>query len=356
VTATEPDTPDAWLEADRRSVVFGCAGPVLSAEERTFFADVRPLGFILFARNCVEPEQVTALVADLRATVGSPFVPVLIDQEGGRVERLKPPHWRHAPPARLFGQLWAQNRAAGREATELNARLTGEDLAALGITVNCAPVLDVAVAETHPAIGDRAYGSDPDQVADLGRAVASGLEAAGVTPVMKHLPGHGRASVDSHLELPRVAADRTELSLSDFAPFHALAGLPWGMVGHVVLDAVDAELAASVSPTVIGDIVRGAIGFNGVLASDDINMQALGGSLADRTRALIAAGCDVVLHCNGVLGQMAEVAAAAPPLTAAARSRLLRAERRRLTARQAPQAREAALARLMQLIGEPGDA
>lgn len=361
MTGIAPDpasdaTADGWLEPGRLAVAFGCAGTRLDVEERAFFADARPLGFVLFARNCAEPAQVAGLVEDLRETVSDPFAPVLIDQEGGRVERLKPPHWRHAPPAREFGALWAQNRRAGREAAMLNARLIGDDLASLGITVDCAPVLDVAAPETHRAIGDRAFGSDPDQVADLGQAAAEGLEAAGVTPVIKHLPGQGRAAVDSHHELPRIAAGRAELMRVDFAPFRTLNGLPWGLVGHFVLEQVDRDRAASVSPTVIGDIVRGAIGFDGVLASDDINMQALGGTLAERTAALLAAGCDLVLHCNGVLVEMREVAAAAAPLTGAARMRLLIAERRRLAARAAPLDREAALARLAQLMGEPGDA
>ncbi|MGF1627180.1 MAG: beta-N-acetylhexosaminidase [Alphaproteobacteria bacterium] len=357
MTPPEPGGPaEGWPEPERLAVAFGCAGPALLADERAFFADARPLGFILFARNCIEPTQVTALVDDLRASIGDPFAPVLIDQEGGRVQRLKPPHWRDAPPARLFGQLWLQNRAAGREAAMLNAQLIGDDLAALGVTVDCAPVLDVAVPETHPAIGDRAFGDDPDQVAELGRAVAAGLEAAGVTPVIKHLPGHGRATVDSHAALPSITADRAELRRIDFAPFRALADAPWGIVGHLVLTAVDPERAASVSPTVVDDIIRRAIGFGGVLAADDISMGALGGSLGNRTNALLGAGCDLVLHCNGVLAEMAEVAAAAAPLTAAARLRLLKAERQRLTARRTPVPREVALARLTQLLGEPGDA
>jgi beta-N-acetylhexosaminidase len=349
-----PDAPaDGWPGPGRLAVAFGCAGHALTADERAFFADVRPLGFILFARNCAEPAQVAALVAAMRETVGDPFAPVLIDQEGGRVQRLKPPQWRHAPPARAFGDLWLRDRTAAREAAALNARLIGEDLAALGVTVDCAPVLDVAVPETHPAIGDRAFGADPLQVAELGWAMAEGLEAAGVTPVIKHLPGHGRAVVDSHLELPRIAAGREALEASDFVPFRALADLPWGMVGHLVIEAVDPARAASVSPAVIGDLIRGALRFDGVLASDDISMQALGGSLGERTRALLAAGCDLVLHCNGVLAEMREVAAAAAPLTGDARMRLLRAERRRLTARQAPPEREAAIARLAQLMEEP---
>lgn len=342
---------DDWPGPERLAVVFGCAGPVLSAEEKAFFATERPLGFILFARNCIDPDQVAALVDDLRASVDDPFAPVLIDQEGGRVERLKPPHWRHAPPARLFGELWQQNRAAGEEAARLNAQLIGADLAELGITVCCAPVLDVAVPETHGAIGDRAYGTDADQVTALGRAVCAGLEAAGITPVIKHLPGHGRATVDSHATLPRIAADRSELRRIDFAPFRALVDCPWGLVGHIVIEAVDPDRAASVSPVVIDDIVRAAIGYRGVLASDDINMGALGGAIGARARAVLDAGCDVALHCNGRLDEMADVARAAVRLTPEARMRLLGAEHRRMAGRAAEFDREAALARLAQLVG-----
>lgn len=347
--AAEPT--DDWPGQERLAVVFGCAGPELSPEEKAFFASARPLGFILFARNCVDPEQVAALVDDLRASVEDPFAPVLIDQEGGRVERLKPPRWRHAPPARLFGELWRQNRAAGEEAAFLNAQLIGADLAELGITVCCAPVLDVAVPETHDAIGDRAFGTEPEQVTALGRVVCAGLAASGVTPVIKHLPGHGRATVDSHATLPRIAADRSTLRRIDFAPFRALVDCPWGLVGHIVIEAVDPDRAASVSPVVIDDIVRTAIGYRGVLASDDINMGALGGAIGDRAQAVLAAGCDVALHCNGRLDEMAEVARAAVRLTAEARMRLLDAEHRRLAGRAADFDREAALARLSRLVG-----
>ena len=340
-----------WPGPERLAVVFGCAGPVLKPEERAFFAAERPLGFILFARNCSDPDRVAALVDDLRASVDDPFAPVLIDQEGGRVERLKPPHWRHAPPARQFGELWQRNRAAGEEAARLNARLIGADLAELGITVCCAPVLDVTVPETHDAIGDRAFGTEPEQVTALGRAVCAGLEAAGVTPVIKHLPGHGRATVDSHATLPRIAADRSELRRIDFAPFRALVDCPWGLVGHIVIEAVDPDRAASVSPAVIDDIVRAAIGYQGVLASDDINMGALGGAIGDRARAVLDAGCDVALHCNGRLDEMVDVARGAVRLTAEARARLLGAELRRLAGRAAEFDREAALARLAQLVG-----
>ncbi|MEZ5669709.1 MAG: beta-N-acetylhexosaminidase [Alphaproteobacteria bacterium] len=344
-----PDLPD-----DRLAVVFGCAGTALSDDECRFFRRVRPLGFILFARNCAEPAQVAALVADMRAAVGDPFVPVLIDQEGGRVERLKPPHWRHAPPASAFGQLFERDAAAATEAAHLNARLIAADLDALGITVDCAPVLDLLLPETHRAIGDRAFAARPERVAALGAAVRAGLEAGGVTPVIKHLPGHGRATVDSHADLPRIAVPRATLENDDFAPFRALRNCPWGIVGHLLIEAIDPDRPASLSPAVIDEAIRGAIGFDGVLATDDINMGALGGDLGWRTRALLDAGCDVVLHCNGDLDQMHVVAAAAGRLTAAARMRLLQAERRRLTIPRSPLDREHALARLEDLLGEAG--
>ena len=255
------------LPEDRLAVVFGCAGAELTAEERDFLADARPLGFILFGRNCIDPVQVAQLVGDLRGTVGDAFIPVLIDQEGGRVERLKPPHWRHAPPARRFGDVWQVDHNAGIEAVRLSAALMADDLARLGITVDCAPVLDVATGQTHEAIGDRAFGETPAMVTALAHAVCQGLEGGGITPVIKHLPGHGRAAVDSHLVLPRIAASRLDLETVDFAPFRALADCPWGIVGHLLLEAIDPERPASMSPTVIRDCIRGTIGFNGVLAS-----------------------------------------------------------------------------------------
>src|SRR3990172_9532156 len=271
-------------------VILGCAGPTPDAPERRFFRAADPLGFILFKRNCTAPKQVRLLVAELRDAVGRADAPVLIDQEGGRVARLGPPHWRTPPPAPRFGLLAARDRDAAAEAARVNARLLAADLAELGITVDCAPVLDLRLPGAHDVIGDRAFHSDPEVVALLGRAVAEGLLAGGVIPVVKHMPGHGRAMIDSHAALPRVATSRSELEHTDFRPFRALNDLPWGMTAHVVYEAIDPERPASTSPVVIGEVIRGHIGFDGLLVSDHLSMQALQGRLADRTRAALAAG------------------------------------------------------------------
>ena len=307
-----------------RPVIYGCAGPELSAEEREFFAANQPLGFILFARNCVEPQQVKALVAQLREAVGRRDAPVLIDQEGGRVQRLGPPHWPARPAAGRIATLAGRDRAAGRRAARLLGRLIAHDLKALGINVDCAPVLDVRRAETHGVIGDRAFGEDPMTVAALGRAFALGLQQGNVIPVVKHVPGHGRARTDSHLELPVVAVSREELEAWDFVPFRLLADLPWAMTAHVLYTQIDAERPATTSPSVIADIIRGHIRFGGVLLSDDLSMQALKGSLTERARDALAAGCDVVLHCNGKMDEMIEVAAGAPNATPVASRRIAR--------------------------------
>lgn len=318
-----------------RAVIFGCAGPALTADERALFRASRPLGFILFARNCVDPDQLRRLVGEMRAATDSADAPVLIDQEGGRVARLGPPHWRKPPPAQVFGRLAARDRAAAREATMLNARLIGRELIGLGITVDCTPVLDVPAPDGHDIIGDRAFGTDPALVADLGRASCDGLLAEGVIPVVKHVPGHGRARADSHKELPAVDASTAELRKLDFPPFRDLADAPWAMTAHVLYRAFDADRCASVSPRVIGDVIRGEIGFEGVLLSDDLNMQALSGTLAGRARAVLAAGCDVALHCSGVFAEMAAIAEATPPLSAAAMARVARGEALRRDRRRA---------------------
>lgn len=307
------------------AVLFGCAGPVLSEAERGFFARVDPLGFILFARNIETPEQVRALVAALRASIGRADAPVLIDQEGGRVQRLKPPYWRKAPPGEPFARLAERDMAAAREALRLNFRLIGRELADLGIDVDCAPVLDVPVAGAHDVIGDRAYGRRPALVAELAVQVVEGLLDEGVLPVIKHIPGHGRAMVDSHLALPVVEASLAELEAQDFPPFHALRHAPWAMTAHVVYTALDAHAPATTSAKVIAQVIRGAIGFDGVLISDDLSMKALGGRFEDRTTAALAAGCDVVLHCNGEMAEMQAIAAALRPLDERALERLDRA-------------------------------
>lgn len=295
-------------------MIFGCAGPRLSAEEARFFAAAQPFGFILFGRNCADPEQVQALVAACRSAVGRADAPVLIDQEGGRVARLSPPHWRKTPAARVFGELYEHNRQAAISAAEANARLIAAELGPLGIDVDCTPVLDVPAKDGHEIIGDRAFATDPATVIALGRAVCAGLAAGGVLPVVKHIPGHGRARADSHHDLPVVEAPLAELRAVDFAPFAGLADAPLAMTAHVLYTAIDAERPASTSARVIGDIIRGEIGFQGMLISDDIGMKALSGDFAARTQACLTAGCDVVLHCSGAMAEMVEVAEAAGPL------------------------------------------
>jgi beta-N-acetylhexosaminidase len=306
-----------------RAVVFGCAGERLSPAEAQFFKAVDPLGFILFRRNCDTPEQVCELVAALRECVGRANAPVLIDQEGGRVARLGPPHWRRYPAAATFAAL-ADGLA--ETAARLGARLIADDLGRLGITVGCLPVLDLSVAGADPVIGDRAFGSVPERVARLGLAVCEGLLAGGVLPVVKHIPGHGRARVDSHFGLPEVDTRHEVLSQTDFAPFRALAAMPWAMTAHIIYMAIDAAAPATLSPRIIGNIIRGEIGFEGVLISDDLSMQALGGAVGERARRALAAGCDLVLHCNGKPAEMEEVAAATAALSTAAVRRLARAE------------------------------
>lgn len=320
-----------------KAAIFGCAGLDLSAEERDFFHRSDPLGFILFARNCETPEQIARLTADLRDSVGRADAPVLIDQEGGRVQRLKPPRWRQAPTAARFGDLFRRDPALGREAVEFNMRLIAADLIPLGIDVDCVPCLDVPVPGAHDVIGDRAFALQPEIVADLGRVAAGTMLDMGIIPVIKHLPGHGRAGVDSHLALPKVNTSVVELQHSDFLPFRALSDMPWGMTAHVLFTAIDADRPATTSPTVIERIVRGAIGFQGLLLSDDLSMQALGGSLGERAAASLAAGCDIALHCNGRMDEMVQVADAAGLMTGLALERLARGRARLAGARKPPQ-------------------
>ena len=289
--------------------ILGCAGPVLSGEEQAFFRDVRPWGFILFKRNVETPDQVRALVEALRETVGRADAPVLIDQEGGRVARLGPPHWRRYPPGRAYGQLSGNDPLLRREIARLGGRLLAHDLAALGINVDCVPVLDVPHPGAHDVIGDRAYGDTADEVALLGRAASEGLIAGGVLPVIKHIPGHGRAGADSHMALPVVEAAYAELDARDFAPFRVLSDMPMAMTAHVVYTAVDRKRPATTSKAAISRVIRGAIGFDGLLMSDDLSMKALSGDFAERARASLAAGCDVVLHCNGDMDEMQGVVA-----------------------------------------------
>jgi beta-N-acetylhexosaminidase len=306
------------------AVILGVAGERLSPDERRFFAGCDPLGFVLFRRNCVGREQVRTLVAELREAVGRTGAPVLIDQEGGRVARLRPPQWRAYPAA---AEIAALPDPLAREAAFLSARLIADDLAELGITVDAAPVLDLPLAGADPVIGDRAWGTDPVRVASLGRAVCDGLLEGGVLPIIKHIPGHGKARNDSHKALPRVDDARAVLSREDFAPFRALADMPWAMTAHIVYAAIDDAAPATLSPAIVESVIRGEIGFDGVLISDDVSMGALSSSFAERTRRALGAGVDLVLHCNGDRAEMEEVAAAAArPLTPQAQRRIARGE------------------------------
>lgn len=309
------------------AAIFGMAGKALSDEERAFFRQVRPLGYILFARNIEDPEQVSALNQELRSLTPADDPLILIDQEGGRVQRLIPPHWRFAPSMAEFGALYLRNRERGAEALKTNMTLIGRELCALGIDVDCAPVMDVPVLGAHDVIGDRAFSTDPAVVAAMAPYACDGLREAGVVPVIKHLPGHGRATSDSHKELPVVTESVEALKSSDFVPFKALCaaqgqGVCFGMTAHVVYKSIDSEHPATTSKAVISEIIRGEIGFEGLLMSDDLGMKALTGPFDERAAASLEAGCDVVLHCDGNLADMEAVANGAKPLGAAARKAL----------------------------------
>lgn len=330
------------------ATILDAAGLRLSAEEKRFFADANPFGFILFARNIDTPEQVRALCAEMRAAVGRE-APITIDQEGGRVQRLRGPRWREwLPPLEHVQRAGAQ----ADRAMYLRYRIIADELHALGIDSNCAPMVDVATPDTHGFLKNRCYGFDAGTVARLGRAAAEGMLAGGVLPVLKHIPGHGRAVVDSHFDLPVVADDAATLDASDFAPFKALNDLPMGMTAHLVYAALD-EAPATLSPRIMG-LIRDQIGFDGLIMTDDISMKALSGSLCDLSRAALDAGCDVILHCNGTLDERRAVAEAAGSMTDAAQARANRA----LAARRAPDAVDipALAAKLEALMnGRPDD-
>ena len=296
------------------AMICGCSGLALTQAESAFIREAQPWGFILFRRNVADRDQVRALTAAFRSTVGRADAPVLIDQEGGRVQRLGPPAWPAYPSAASFDATFG-DPAAALDAARLCARLIAHDLIEVGVNVNCAPVLDVAQPGAHAVIGSRSYSCDPARVAAFGRAVAEGLLAGGVAPVLKHMPGHGRATVDSHLELPVVDASLDELSRTDFAPFAALADLPIAMTAHVVYRAIDPSRPATISPDVVAKIMRGALGFDGLIVSDDLSMKALGGSFAERARAVFKAGVDIALHCNGDPGEAIAVASGCPQLS-----------------------------------------
>lgn len=309
-----------------RAAIFGCAGLSLSEDERRFFAEADPFGFILFARNVETPEQVRALTASLRESIGRPDAPVLIDQEGGRVRRLRPPHWRDAPAMRPFGDLYGRDAEAGRRALELNIALMSAELLSLGVDADCAPVLDVPVAGAHDIIGDRAFSRDPQVVGELGRVVNDAFLANGVHPVIKHIPGHGRATADSHQDLPVVDAPLAELEATDFAPFRMVRDAPFAMTAHIVYTAIDATRPATTSPVVVQEIIRQGIGFDGLLMTDDLSMKALKGPFAERARESLAAGCDLVLHCNGDMAEMRAVLEGCRDMDDAAMTRWARAQ------------------------------
>jgi len=323
-----------------RAFITGLAGAALTTAERHFVQEAAPLGLILFKRNVTTPDAMRRLIAEFRTAVGR-HAPVLVDQEGGRVQRLGPPHWPIYPPGAAYGAVFDRDPDAGLRAARLGGRLIANDLAQLGIDVDCAPVADVPAVGADPVIGNRAYGSDPAKVAALAGAFAAGLMEGGVLPVLKHLPGHGRATADSHQRLPVVTADRATLDGTDFAAFRPLCDLPLGMTAHVVFTAVDPVAPATTSANIVKHVIRDSIGFTGLLMSDDISMGALSGSLSERTRAAIAAGCDVVLHCDGVLSEMVDVAAEAPALAGAAARRAGAA----LAARKPPTPLDAAAGR-----------
>lgn len=294
--------------------IFGCSGLRLTDEERSFFRELQPWGFILFGRNISEPDQVAALVDELKACVDHDPVPVLIDQEGGRVRRLRPPHWPEYGSGRAFGELYARDHEKGLRLAWLQSRLMAIDLQKLGINVDCLPVVDVPVAGSHDVIGDRAYSSDAEIVGKIGQAACDGLLDGGVLPVIKHIPGHGRAGVDSHKALPVVDTPFAQLEKQDFAPFRVLNEMPLAMTAHVVYEAIDSDAPATSSRRVIDEVIRKNIGFDGLLMCDDLSMHALSGDFGERTQSAFAAGCDVVLHCNGDMAEMTAIADAARSL------------------------------------------
>lgn len=319
-------------------VIYGLSGPALTADERVFFREADPLGYILFARNVVDRGQLRALTDDLRALSGRDDLPILIDQEGGPVARMKPPEWPATPAGPAFAKLWDVAPSSAIEAARVNAQAIGLMLSEVGISVDCLPLLDVAVEGATPAVASRTYGGETMQVAALGRAVLDGLAAGGAIGVVKHMPGHGRARVDSHHELPRVTATPEELEV-DFEPFRTLSHAPMGMTCHCVFEAYDAERPATLSPTIVGEVIRGRIGFDGLLMTDDIDMKALSGLAGDKAAGAIAAGCDVVLDCWARMPEMVDIASRLVPAPATTLARLDRA----MATRQAPQGDFAAL-------------
>lgn len=336
----------------RRALIVGLNGLTLTSDEARFLGRERPLGVIVFARNVADPDQLRQLVDDARSAIGSADVLTLVDQEGGRVRRLRPPHWRDLPAAEKYAELYGSDRAGGCDAARAVARLTAHDLLSVGLNTDCAPCADVPVAGANAVIGDRAYGETWEQVAALASAVADGYLAGGVLPVVKHIPGHGRADADSHLALPVVRTERARLEETDFAAFRALAHLPAAMTAHVVYTAIDDAQPATTSRRVIDEVVRGSIGFGGLLMSDDLSMKALAGTIGERASAVIAAGCDCALHCNGDLDEMEMAAASVPMMDGRALERFEACLR---VIRKTPEAFDhaAATSWLMQLGADP---
>ena len=290
------------------AVIFDTTGPSLTADERAFFRDVNPFGYILFARHCPDPESVKRLVGELKSLSGRDRLPILIDQEGGRVARLKPPHWPKYPPAGIFAAIAKRDREKAHRAVHLNARLIAHDLHALGITVNCAPLADLPVRGAHDIIGDRAFGTEAEQVIYLGRAMAAGLMDGAIIPILKHIPGHGRAIADSHDEVPVVHESLEMLRATDFVPFKTLANLPMAMTAHVMFTAIDNENMVTLSKKTI-DLIRNEIGFKNLLISDALDMNSMSHlPLDERARAALAAGCDIALHCNSSFAEKVQVA------------------------------------------------
>ncbi|CAN7285474.1 beta-N-acetylhexosaminidase [Neorhizobium sp. LjRoot104] len=300
--------------SESKAMILGSSGPTLTTDEVALYRNERPWGFILFARNCVEPSQIADLVAGMRDSIGRPDAPVLIDQEGGRVQRIRPPMIERYPSAAVLGELYRRDREKGLRATWLMSRLHAFDLMKFGINVDCLPVLDVPIEGASNVIGDRAYGFDPKTVAEMGQAATDGLKAGGMLPVMKHMPGHGRGMADSHHELPVVTVSRAELEAHDFLPFVAMKDELMAMSAHIVFTAIDPDEPATISRKVIDEIIRGHIGFDGLLMSDDTSMNALKGTIGERAARIVGGGCDIVLHCNGVMDEMKAVVKEAIPL------------------------------------------
>ncbi|MHA6643403.1 beta-N-acetylhexosaminidase [Mesorhizobium sp. A623] len=323
---------------ESKSMILGCAGKSLSRDEIRFYRGECPWGFILFARNISEPEQIRDLVASMRDCIGRPDAPVFIDQEGGRVQRLRPPLAPNYPAGAALGALWRDDHDEGCRAAWLLGRLHAFDLARYGLTADCLPVLDVPIEGASDVIGARAYGKEPKSVTELGRASAEGLMAGGVLPVMKHIPGHGRAFADTHFELPTVDASLDDLRRHDFEPFRQLAHLPAAMTAHVIFSAIDPHNPATTSGKVIEEVIRREIGFDGLLISDDTSMKALSGDFPTKAASILAAGCDLVLHCNGVFEEMMGIASRTTGLEGTA---LARAERALVVINKGDEANEA---------------